>query len=127
MERNDARTPQSSFSDDNESVEERSFQPTSSGDEKEDENDDDSVEQLVKRTNRIVIDSDGDSNTRTIPQGVPNKRPPATKTAICSRLPSPPREVMGTETFVTLTTLLSAEDWSAKVTLRVNKLLQQLV
>lgn len=102
---NDARTPKSSFSNENESVEEeQSFQPTSSDDEKEDD-DDDSVEQLVQRTNRIVIDSDGDSNTEddTAEAFRPAKRPPRkskTKQSVSKAAFRRSRETMGAETFV---------------------------
>jgi predicted SprT family Zn-dependent metalloprotease len=106
MERNDARTSQSSFSDDNESGEEQSFQPTSSDYEKEDEDDDDSVEQLVQRTNKIVIDSDGDSNTKDDSAEAlrPAKRPPRkpkAKQSVSKAAFRRSREAMGAETFVT--------------------------
>jgi predicted SprT family Zn-dependent metalloprotease len=84
MEWNDVGAYKSSFSKDNESVEEQSVKPASSDDE---EKDDDSVEQLVQRTNRIRIDTDVD---------ISNAMQSVSKAAFRRS-----REAMGAETFVT--------------------------
>jgi predicted SprT family Zn-dependent metalloprotease len=108
MEWNEAGAFKSSFSDDNESVEEQSVKPAASSDdyEEDDEDDDASVEQLVQRTNRIVIDSDGDSSTEDDSEEAfrPAKRPPrkskAAKKSVSKAAFRRSREALGAETFV---------------------------
>jgi predicted SprT family Zn-dependent metalloprotease len=101
---NDSGAFESSFLDDNESVEEQSVKPASTDDEEEEDSDDndEGVEQLVQRTNRIFISSDGDSSTEvdSVEDFRPAKQQSEAKKFVSEAAFRRSRETMGAETFV---------------------------